>query len=134
MKARLTVPAVLTAAVLALSACGTGDGDSPGEDTDDTAAGVPDELVIYRPGMVDTELTADDLPHWPGPDPAEFLEPDAPSGERGTISGTDAATVYDVAQENPETLLEEHQAPADADEALWWVDGQADWLVIEPAR
>lgn len=93
---------------------------------------VPDEVVVHRPGAIDNNFTAEDVPAWPGPDPSEFLAPDAPSGERGTISGDDAAAVYRAAQGNPETLLQDGQEPRDITGAVWWVDDHAEWLVVEP--
>jgi hypothetical protein len=90
------------------------------------------EVVVYRPGMIDTGLTAGDVPRWPGPAPADFLDPHPPSGERGTLTGDDAAAVYREAQENPETLLTDGRAPRDATGALWWVDHHVEWLVVDP--
>ncbi|MGJ0183644.1 hypothetical protein [Corynebacterium glyciniphilum] len=93
---------------------------------------VPDTVVVYRPGAIDNNFTADDVPAWPGPDPSDVLEPNPPSGERGTISGDDAAAVYQAALENPETLLQDGQAPRDVTGAVWWVNNHAEWLVVEP--
>ncbi|WP_420099005.1 hypothetical protein [Corynebacterium sp.] len=55
-----------------------------------------------------------------------------PSGERGTISGDEAAEVYRAAQENPGTLLPDGQPPRDVTDAVWWVGDEAQWLVVEP--
>lgn len=138
----LTATAATTA--LLLSACSADDqtdaeGSSPGTSmvttspaSDASSEPVPDEVVVYRPGAIDNNLTAEDVPAWPGPDPSEFLEPDPPSGERGTISGDDAAAVYRAAQENPETLLHDGKEPRDITGAVWWVDDHAEWLVVGP--
>lgn len=95
---------------------------------------LPVEVVVHRPGAIDNNLTAEDVPAWPGPDPGDFLEPDPPSGERGTISGDDAAAVYRAAQEIPGTLLQDGQEPRDVTGAIWWVDDHAEWLVVDPRR
>ncbi|WP_291477247.1 hypothetical protein [Corynebacterium sp.] len=134
--------AAVTASALLVSACDAGQQDatdgatstSPSDTTDEAASTVPEEVVVHRPGMIDNNLTAEDVPHWPGPDPADFLAPGPSSGERGALTGDDATAVYRAAQENPETLLQEGQAPRDADGAFWWVDDHAEWLVVEPVE
>lgn len=95
----------------------------------------PDRVIVYRPAMLDTGLTVDDVPQWPGPDPSEFLEnPPAggiTSGESGTLTGNDAHTVYRAAR-NRDVLLQEGQDPIDVTDALWAVDGDVQWLVVAP--
>ncbi|MEJ6549804.1 hypothetical protein PQI66_09640 [Corynebacterium sp. USCH3] len=145
-KSALTVLPAAVAAALVVSACSAGDRtDAPSSSRTATtpvaeteqvpeqvAEPVPDTVVVHRPGMLDTALTAGDVPAWPGPDPAEFLEPDPPSGERGTISGDEAAEMYRAAQENPGTLLPDGQSPRDITDAVWWLGDEAQWLVVEP--
>lgn len=87
--------------------------------------------------MVDTALTADDVPEWPGPAPSEFMEPDNPSGLCGTLTGPEANVVYEAALEHPTALLEEGQLEDgeilnDAPSALWESEGVIVWLVVEP--
>lgn len=143
---------IATATALLVSACSADDqtdADSTGAGTSTVTAppaagatsdaasesaseSVPDEVVVHRPGAIDNNLTAEDLPAWPGPKPGDFLEPDPPSGERGTISGDDAAAVYRAAQGTPEMLLQDGQEPRDITGAIWWVDDHAEWLVVDP--
>lgn len=75
---------------------------------------VPDTVHIY-------ELTAgtapdDDVPLWPGPDPATFTTDDP--GSPGVITGDAAALVYTAARENPD--------------ARWLVDDDVMLLVVDP--
>lgn len=136
------IAATTAATALLLSACSADDQTDaqPSSSTATTSVAeseqvtepVPDTVVVYRPGAIDNNFTADEVPAWPGPDPSDVLEPNPPSGERGTISGDDAAAVYQAALENPETLLQDGQAPRDVTGAVWWVNNHAEWLVVEP--
>lgn len=66
--------------VALLAGCGS-DGTSgpvpteatPVENTPSSTAqarAIPEEVVVYQPGMVDTALTVADVPEWPGPSSA----------------------------------------------------------------
>lgn len=95
----------------------------------------PDQVIVYRPGMLDTSLTVDDVPQWPGPDPSEFLENpragEITSGESGWLSGQEAHAVYDAALEH-DALLQDGQEPDELTGAIWAAEGEAQWLVVEP--
>lgn len=91
----------------------------------------PDHVIVYRPGMVDTSLTIDDVPDWPGPAPSEFLEPHYPSGEVGVLTGQDMRIVFDTALEH-HAVLKEGQAPNALTGALWAAEGVVQWLVVDP--
>jgi hypothetical protein len=78
----------------------------------------PDRVTVHRPGFIDTDLSPDDVPAWPGPHPAEFLEPSPPSGASGRIAGEQARAAYVAALDNPD--------------ALWNVGGTVQWLVVNP--
>lgn len=126
------------AAAVALAACGGGGGDAAASETAEPAAvqetRVPEALVVYRPAMVDTPLTAAELPEWPGPAPAELLTPDpaGPAPESGTITAREAVTqVWDAAVDN-DAVLEDGQRPTEVDGGLWAVEGDVDWLVLAP--
>lgn len=77
---------------------------------------VPARVTVCRPGFVDTGLVAEDLPVWPGPDPAEFLEL-TPTGECGDLEDEQGTDVYVAAFDNPD--------------ALWNVGGTVEWLVVD---
>jgi hypothetical protein len=79
---------------------------------------IPDRVAVHRPAFIDTDISADDVPAWPGPDPYEFLEPSPPSGESGEITGAQAGAAYMAALDNPD--------------ALWNVGGTVQWLVVDP--
>ncbi|MGP9723603.1 hypothetical protein ACT3SZ_06265 [Corynebacterium sp. AOP40-9SA-29] len=117
--------AVVAGVAISTAACG-GQGDAEGEES----TNLPQDITVYRPGMLDNDLTQDDVPLWPGPDPDDFLSPHPPSGESGELSGDDAEVVYQAALDNPGSLLEEGQDPSDMMSAVWWVDGGAQWLVV----
>ncbi|MGO1963913.1 MAG: hypothetical protein ACTH2Y_00225 [Corynebacterium sp.] len=126
IKARPMILAVVAGVAISTAACG-GQDDAEGEES----TNLPQDIVVYRPGMLDNDLTQDDVPLWPGPDPDDFLAPHSPSGESGELSGDDAEVVYRAALDNPGSLLEEGRDPSDATSAVWWVDGGAQWLVVE---
>lgn len=98
---------------------------------------VPGQVIVCQPGMVDTFLTLDDVPTWPGPPPSDFMEPNYPSGLCGTLTGSEAEVAYEAAIKHPLALLEEGRVENgeslnDTSEALWAVDGVVAWLVVEP--
>lgn len=98
---------------------------------------IPEKVIVCQPGMVDTALTVDDVPEWPGPAPSEFMEPNYPSGLCGTLTGPEAKDVYEAALEHPTALLEEGQLEEDeimsgTPDALWASEGVIVWLVVEP--
>ncbi len=136
------VGAVLTGVAL-LAGCGNG--GSPGRlSVETTSAGtspsseatperaVPEQVIVHQPGFIDTYLTVDDVPAWPGPAPSEFMKPDPPSGMSGTLTGPDARAVYEAAGTHPDALLEEGEDPGGASDALWGLEGIVRWLVVEP--
>lgn len=95
----------------------------------------PERVVVHRPGLLDTSLTVEDVPAWPGPDPSEFLTPHYPSGESGELTGGDAARVYAAALGRSGALIEEDQElPKYPDRAVWAAEGDVQWLVVEPQR
>ncbi|RVW02425.1 hypothetical protein EF834_12665 [Rhodococcus spongiicola] len=124
MRIRRAVAGVAVAG-LALAAVGCGSGgneaiEGTGTSVAETTEPVPDRVSVCRPALVDTPISADELPVWPGPDPSEFLEPNPPSGECGEIGGEQASAVYLAALDNPD--------------ALWNVDGIVRWLVVDPLQ
>lgn len=124
-KIRPLALAVVAGVAISTAACG-GQDDAEGEES----ANLPQDITVYRPGMLDNDLTQDDVPLWPGPAPDDFLSPHSPSGESGELSGDDAEVVYQAALDNPGSLLEEGQDPSEMTSAVWWVDGGAQWLVV----
>lgn len=85
---------------------------------------LPERVVVCQPGMVDTALTAENGPEWPGPPPSEFIELNHPSGVCGTLTGLQAKDVYEAAINYPVALLEEGQLETgesldSTTEALW---------------
>ncbi|TCN58055.1 hypothetical protein EV641_101150 [Rhodococcus sp. SMB37] len=74
----------------------------------------PDTVHVHAP----TAGTApdDDVPSWPGPDPATFMTGDP--GSPGVITGDAAAVVYTAARENPD--------------AWWRTDDEVVRLVVDP--
>lgn len=114
----------LAATGLALVAVGCGSGGGaedvagPGVTVAAETAPMPDRVVVHRPGFIDTNISPDDVPAWPGPHPSEFLEPSPPSGERGEITGDRAGAVHVAALDNPD--------------AIWNVGGTVQWLVVDP--
>lgn len=130
-KTRFT--ATLLASTIVLAACGDGGGD----DTSATDTGTPPDkgpasVIVYRPGVIDVDPDSVDAPDWPGPEPSEFLELDPTSGEKGELTGEDAATVYRAVLDHPDALLADGQDPGDLDGALWRVDQDIQLLVVEP--
>lgn len=122
---------------------GCGNGESPGTPSTGTTSNqatpeattehaVPDQVIVYRPGFIDTYLTVDDVPAWPGPDPSEFLQPDPPSGMSGTLTGPEAQVAYEAALDHPDALIEEGADPDNATAAFWGFEGIVLWLVVEP--
>lgn len=98
---------------------------------------VPEQVIACQPGMVDTFLTVDDVPTWPGPPPSDFMEPKYPSGLCGTLTGSEAEVAYEAAVKHPAALLEEGRVEngeglSDTNDALWAVEGVVTWLVVEP--
>lgn len=130
------------AGVALVAGCGSDgtSGSSSAESVPSSTAqelAIPEEVIVCQPGMVDTALTADDVPEWPGPAPSEFMEPNYPSGLCGTLTGPEAKDVYDAALGHPTALLEEGQLGDgeilnDAPNALWASEGVIVWLVVEP--
>lgn len=92
----------------------------------------PDQVIVHRPGFIDTYLTVDDVPAWPGPAPEEFLQPSPPSGMSGTLTGPQAQVAYEAALEHPDALIEEGEDPNEATAAFWGFEGIVLWLVVEP--
>lgn len=124
---------------------GCGNGGSPGTPSTETTSTeatptsettnertAPDRVIVYQPGFIDTYLTVDDVPAWPGPDPSEFLQPDPPSGMSGTLTGPEAKVAYEAALEHPDALIEEGADPDNATAAFWGFEGIVLWLVVEP--
>jgi hypothetical protein len=79
---------------------------------------VPDRVTVNRPGFIDTALSPNDVPTWPGPDPREFLRPSPPTGESGELRGRQAEQVFVAAQSNSNML--------------WNVAGDVQRLVVVP--
>ncbi|MFE4502708.1 hypothetical protein ACFRFQ_22890 [Rhodococcus sp. NPDC056743] len=108
---------------LAVVSCGGEAGDVV-EATDVGVAAeskpVPARLVVHRPAYLDTNISPDDVPVWPGPNPSEFLLPSPPSGLSGEIAGDQAVATYAAALHNPS--------------ALWNVGGTVQWLVVDPLQ
>lgn len=130
-KTRFT--ATLLASTIVLVACGGGgDEGAPATGTGTTPEKIPASVLVHRPGMVDLDPDSVHALTWPGPDPAEFLGPDPPSGEKGELTGEDAEAVYRAALDHPDALLTDGQDPGDLDAALWRVDRDVQWLVVEP--
>ena len=114
----------------------TSSGSSPSSETTRELP-VPEQVIVCQPGMVDTFLTVDDVPTWPGPPPSDFMEPNYPSGLCGTLTGSEAKIAYEAAIKHPAALLEEGQVEngdglSDTPDALWAVEGVVAWLVVEP--
>ena len=135
------------AGVALLAGCGSG--DTSGSTSTETAPvesapsstaqeiAIPEKVIVCQPGMVDTALTVNDVPEWPGPAPSKVMEPNYPSGLCGTLSGPEAKDVYEAALEHPTALLEEGQLEegeilSGAPDALWASEGVIVWLVVEP--
>lgn len=135
------------AGVALLAGCGN-DGSSAQSATEEaTAAGspsseatqeraIPERVIVCEPGMIDTALTVDDVPKWPGPPPRDFIELNHPSGPCGTLTGPEAEAVYEAAVNHPAALLEEGRLESGENLsntiALWAVEGDIAWLVVEP--
>lgn len=124
-----------------VAACGSGGGQSTLSGATHGAAGaaedpVPDGLIVYRPAMVDTQLTPADLPDWPGPDPAELLEPDpdGPAPESGTITAPDTVRRVLGAAADNDAVMEPGQRPDEVDGGLWATGQGVQWLVVAPAE
>ena len=133
-----------------VAACGSGgsSGQAPASESADEGSTsseaspepvVPDSVLVCQPGMVDTALTADDVPAWPGPPPSEFEMPAASPVVRGcgTLTGPVAHAVYQAALAHPAALLDEGRLErgeglSDTSDALWGVDGLVEWIVVEP--
>ena len=47
---------------------------------------IPDRVAVHRPAWIDTDISPDDVPVWPGPHPSEFLMPTPPAGTSGEIA------------------------------------------------
>lgn len=132
----VSVGTALACTALLLAGCGGSSQDTSGPtDTSEPAAalGSPGTVTVFRPGMLDTDLSPGDVPDWPGPAPADFLGPGSPSCERGELTGEDAELVHDAAVDHPEALLQDGQDPREASGALWSVDDNIEWLVVEPS-
>lgn len=119
--------AVMGLALAVVAGCGGGEAvEGPEATVTETAAAdgvgsgrsvlVPDRVTVYRPGLVDLDPAEVDVPVWPGPDPAEFLQPNPPRGEKGELTGEQVLLAYLAALDNAD--------------ALWNVDGTVQWLVI----
>lgn len=98
---------------------------------------IPEKVVVCQPGMVDTALTVDDVPEWPGPPPSDFMDPTYPSGLCGTLTGPEAQIVFEAAVKHPAALMEEGRVESgeglsDTSDALWASEGVIVWLVVEP--
>lgn len=116
--------------VLAVVSCGSGDSEvfeTAGEVVETAGVGaateterLPERVLVHRPAYLDTNISADALPVWPGPHPSDFLEPSPPSGQSGEIAGEQAGATYVAALRNPD--------------ALWNVGGTVQWLVVDPLQ
>lgn len=118
---RAVVGVAIAGLALAAVSCGSGgNARSEAKDIEVAAATepVPDRVAVHQPAILDTDISPDDVPVWPGPDPYEFLEPSPPEGERGEIVGEEAEAVYIAALDNPG--------------AVWNVGGIVQWLVVDP--
>ncbi|MDH6680037.1 hypothetical protein M2284_004262 [Rhodococcus sp. LBL1] len=120
MQVRRAVVGLLVAGLaFAVGGCGS-ESNAGAEATDITVTAetepIPDRVAVHQPGRIDTDISPDDLPVWPGPHPSEFLEPSPPSGESGVIAGEQAAVAYVASLDNPD--------------ALWNVGGTVQWLVV----
>ncbi len=138
------VSAVLTGIAL-LAGCGNGGssgtppvettstGSSPSSDTTHERA-IPEQVIVYQPGLVDTNATVDDVPAWPGPPLTEFMDSTGPWGPSGTLTGPDAQVVYEAAVEHgdPDALLEEGEEPSDASGSFWGLDNVVVLLIVQP--
>ena len=132
------------AGIALLAGCGNGGSSSgtPSTETTSTEATptsettnertAPDRVIVYQPGLIDTYLTVDDVPAWPGPDPSEFLQPNTPSGMSGTLTGPEAQVAYEAALDHPDALIEEGADPDNATAAFWGFEGIVLLLVVEP--
>lgn len=111
----------ITGLALAVGGCGSG-GDEVAAGTGIAVAAdttpIPQRVVVHRPAWIDTDISPDDVPVWPGPHPSEFLMPSPPSGTSGEITGAQAGVVYLAALDNPA--------------AFWNVGGTVQWLVVDP--
>lgn len=151
------IGAVLTGTALVIAGCGSGDPDpapqagensttaaqtaaaQPTATATQTAApataekgAVPDEVRVCQPGLVDTAATVDDVPKWPGPEPADFMTITPSSGTCGTLTGEDARAVYEAALDHPGAIFEEGQQPGDPAGGLWGLDTVVVLLSVEP--
>ena len=139
---------VCLAGVALLAGCGDQGSSAPAPTGEVSAAGLssakatqeralPERVVVCEPGMVDTALTVDEVPKWPGPSPRQFIELNHPSGSCRTLTGPEARVVYEAAVKHPAALLEEGrveggQSLSGTSDALWAVEGVIAWLVVEP--
>lgn len=118
---RVVVGSAVAGLALAVVGCSSGSNEVVGG-TGITEAveskPLPDRVVVHRPAWIDTDISPDDVPVWPGPDPSEFLMPSPPSGTSGEIAGAQAGAAYLAALGNPG--------------AVWNVGGTVQWLVVEP--
>lgn len=147
MPSRNAVVRACLASVALLAGCGNEvpSGSSPAEERQAESLSpsapqvlaLPERVIVCQPGMVDTALTADDVPEWPGPPPSEFIEPDHPLGPCGTLTGSQAKGAYEAAVNHPVALLEEGRLEqgdtlSDTLDALWSSEGVIIWLVVVP--
>ncbi|MDV8003052.1 hypothetical protein [Rhodococcus sp. IEGM 1408] len=135
------------AGVALLAGCGNG-GVSGALSTEATAVevapssailefSVPEAVIVCEPGVLETALTVNVVPKWPGPAPPEFMESNYPSGLCGTLTGPEVKDVYEAALKHPTALLDEGklgrgESLSGAPVALWASEGEIVWLVIEP--
>ena len=95
---------------------------------------VPDQVIVYQPGLVDTNATVDDVPAWPGPPLTEFMDSTGPWGASGTLADSEAHVVYQAAVEhpNPDAIVEEGEEPSGSSGAFWGLDGVVVLLFVQP--
>lgn len=89
---------------------------------------------MYQPGLVDTNATVDDVPAWPGPALNDFMDSHGSWGAHGTLTGSEAETVYRSAVEHrdPDALVAEQEELTNQSGSFWGLDGVVVLLIVQP--